>query len=334
MGMIFRYICSAATNLSAGRNPKEHHATMSSFRHTSMLIAFVGALLVVQSARAADPSPRVVLLDALVLPPKLEKLNVRATVEQRVAEASRAHGWDAVTIATDCRDLGCAGAVARAAKALYVLTLVGRYAAGDTYASDLGVSLWHNGSVISSRSESDEDADRDKAAGAVVLRCGPPDGACTPELLMSKLESYAGKLLDQESAAIKARAAAAAAAALPAVPPPAPTPVPVVPIGPSPQEGRVGRILGWSLVGAGVVLAGGAIALWAVNGADTHCNDVSGDDAGCRRERKTSTAAVIAGVGAAAALAAGVVVVITADRTPARLALSVHPSGVSLEGRF
>lgn len=318
-------------NLSAERNPKEHHRTMSFLRHTTMLIAFGATVLGAQGARGADPPPRLVLLDALVLPPRLEKANVRATVEQRVAEAAHAHGWEAVSIATDCRDLGCAGAVARAAKTLYVLILVGRYAAGDTYATDLGASLWHEGNVISSRSESDELAERDKVPGAVMLRCGPPDGACTPELLISKLESYAGKLLDQESAAIKARAAAAAVVALP---PPAPAPAPVVPIGPTPQEGRGGRILGWSLVGGGVVLAGGAIALWAANSSDTQCNTVPGDSAGCRSQRKTTTAAVIAGVGAAAAAAAGVVVLLTADRAPARLALSVHPSGVSLEGRF
>lgn len=300
---------------------------MSFLRITSILLVLVTAAAApAPPAKAADPAPRVVLLDALVLPPKLEKANVRATVEQRIAEAAHAHGWDAVSIATDCRDFGCAGAVARAAKTLYVLILVGRYAVGDTYASDLGVSLWHDGSVIASRSENDEDAEAQNAPGAVVLRCGPPDGACTPELLISKLGRYAGKLLDQEIAAIKARAAIAASATLP---PPSPPPLPVVPIGQTIQEGRGGRILGWSLVGAGTVLAGGAIALWAANGSDTQC----GDSAGCRKERQTTTVAAIAGVAGAAALAGGVVLVVV-DRGPARVALSVHPRGVSLEGRF
>jgi len=288
---------------------------------------FLVFLLVSSVARAGEPATQVVVLDALVLPPSLEKAKVRARVEQGVAETVRAHGWEPVSIATDCRDLGCAGAVARAAKTLYVLILVGRYSANDTYATDVGVSLWRDGNVIASRSETDEEAEHDKSATGVVLRCGPPDGTCTPQLLTTKLEQYAAKLLDDESAAVRARAAAAT---LPAAPPPAsPPPPPVVPV----EDGRGGRILGWSLVGAGVLLGGGALALWAANGSQTHCSAAAGDTDGCRFERRTGTAAVVTGLAAVAATAAGVVILII-DRGPSRLALSVHPSGVSLEGRF
>jgi len=288
---------------------------------------FLVFLLVSSVARAGEPATRVVVLDALVLPASLEKAKVRARVEQGVAETVRAHGWEPVSIATDCRDLGCAGAVARAAKTLYVLILVGRYSANDTYATDVGVSLWRDGNVIASRSETDEEAEHDKSATGVVLRCGPPDGACTPQLLTSKLEQYAAKLLEDENAAARARAMPAAA--LPAAPPP------VAPVAPpaAPVENGGGRILGWSLVGAGVLLGGGALALWAANGSQTHCNATTGDADGCRFERRTGTAAVVTGLAAVAAAAAGVVILLV-DRGPSRLALSVHPSGVSLEGRF
>ena len=92
-------------------------------------------------------------------------------------------------------------------------------------------------------------------------------------------------------------------------------------------------MVGWSLVGAGALLGGGAIAFWAANGSKTHCTTVAGDADGCRFERHTTTAAVVTGLAAVGAVAAGVVVLVL-DRPSSRLALSVHPSGLSLGGTF
>jgi hypothetical protein len=320
--------------LSHADDLKEHSPLAPVKRLPHMLkpvILALAAILPLSSsvARAAEPSPRVVLLDALVLPAALEQTNLRSKAESAVSEAARAHGWEPVSIATDCRDLGCAGAVAHAAKSLYVLVLVGRFAANDTYASDVGVSLWRDGNVTASRTEADEDAERSKSSTGVVLRCGPPDGTCTPALLATKLEQYAVRLLDEESKAVKARSAVAAA--LPTVPPP-PSPSPVLP-GPPPDEGRSGRLVGWSLVGAGALLAGGAITLWALNGSKVHCTAVSGDADACRFERRTTTAALVTGGAAVAALAGGIIV-LAVDRGSARVALGVHPSGVTLGGTF
>ena len=294
------------------------------------VIVALAAFLPLSSAiaRAAEPAPRVVLLDALVLPAALEQTNLRSKAEQAVAEAARAHGWEPVSIATECHDLGCAGAVARAAKSLYVLILIGRFVANDTYATDVGVSLWRDGAVIASRTEADEDAERAKTSTGVVLRGGPPDGACTPQLLTTKLEQYGVRLLDDESAAIRARAAAPA---LRTAPPPA-SPAPALPALP-PDEGRPGRVWGWSLLGAGAVLAGGAITLWAFNGSNVHCGAVAGDADDCRFERRTATATIISGAAALAAVAGGVVL-LSLDRGPAHVALAVHPSGLTLGGQF
>ena len=66
------------------------------------------------------------------------------------------------------------------------------------------------------RTEADEEAELQKSGG-LFLPCGPPDGACTPDLLTTKLEQYAGRLLDGENAAITARAAATAVTAAPAI---------------------------------------------------------------------------------------------------------------------
>jgi hypothetical protein len=294
---------------------------------TSLLVALVLALP--SRARAEDASPRVVYLDAVVLPPALENTDIRRKVIEAISESALAHGWKPVWIPTECTDLGCAGAVARSARALYVLMLTGRFAANDTYATDVGVVLWRDGVVIASRSEEDEEAEA-RASGGKVMRCGPPDGACTKQLFASKLEQYALRVLEAEAAASRAREAAAAAAAAP--PAPVQPPPPLVPVTP-PEEHTGRRALAWSLVGGGVVVGAGAIALWALNGSKVQCNAVPADTDDCRAERRTGTAALVAGGLGVAAAAAGVVLLVV-DRRSGRLALSVHPSGVSVGGTF
>jgi hypothetical protein len=292
------------------------------------LLTFTAALLAASTAaevQAAEPAPRVVLLDALTLPAAFEQANVHGKVRDALAAAVRRHGWEPVSITTQCHDLTCAGAVAREAKTVYVLILAGRYAATDTFATDVGVSFWRDGSVVAMRTEGDEEAELQKSGG-LFLPCGPPDGACTPDLLTTKLEQYAGRLLDGENAAIKARAAAAAVTTAPVIA------TPVVPsIPPATVEGRGKRILGWSLLGAGALAGGGALALWAYNGSDVQCSSLPGDH--CRAERHTTTAAIITG-SAALAAAIGGVVLLSIDRGDGRVALSVHPSGLSVGGTF
>jgi len=111
------------------------------------VFALTAWLSLASVARAAEPAPRVVLLDAVVLPPTLEQTDLRSKVQQAVADAARAHGWEPVSIATDCHDLGCAGAVARSAKAFYVMVLIGKFVATDTYAA---ASASHFGTMVRS----------------------------------------------------------------------------------------------------------------------------------------------------------------------------------------
>jgi hypothetical protein len=293
------------------------------------LLTFAAALLVAGTAGkvlAAEPAPSVVLLDALTLPATFEQTNVHGKVRDAVAAAVRRHGWEPVSITTQCHDLTCAGAVAREAKTVYVLILAGRYAATDTFATDVGVSFWRDGSVVAMRTEADEEAELQKGGG-LFLPCGPPDGACTPELLATKLEQYAGRLLDDENAAIKVRAAAATVGTAPAITTPVAPSIPPS----SAEQGRGKRILGWSLVGAGALAGAGAIALWAYNGSGVQCSSLPGDH--CRAERHTATAAIVTGSAALAAVVGGVVL-LSIDRGDGRLALSVHPSGVSVGGAF
>ena len=205
------------------------------------IIALASLLSVfVPATAAAEVIPkRVVLLDALELTPALEKANARQRVRDAVMTSVREHGWEPVAIATPCHDLGCAGTVATSAKALYVLILVGRFVPNELFATDVGVSLWRDGGIISRRAEADEASESQKSPGGSFLLCGPPGGACTLPLLTSKLQAYSVRILDQESAAIREREAAAAVAA---VHPASPTvPGPVVP---SQDDGSRARIWG------------------------------------------------------------------------------------------
>jgi hypothetical protein len=270
---------------------------------------------------------RVVLLDALELTPALEKANARQRVRDAVMVSVREHGWEPVAISTECHDFGCAGTVASSAKTLYVLILVGRFVPNELFATDVGVSLWRDGGIVSRRTEADEVSETQKPASGPVLLCGPPGGACTLPLLTSKLQAYSVKILDQESAAIREKETAAAAAA--AGPPAARVmPRPVVP---SQDDGSQGRILGWSLVGVGAALIAGGAGLWAFNNSEIDCHDVP--NSGCRKYRQTTTAAAIVGVAGVAALGGGVVMLLL-NRNPTRVALSLHPSGVIVGGTF
>ncbi len=272
---------------------------------------------------------RVAILDTISFTPALERVNARQRVEEGVASVARARGWEPVTVASDCRDAGCASALAAQARVPYVLILVGRFVAADTYATDVGVALWHDGTVVGTKTETEEDAER--ATGtAAGPRCGPPDGTCTPQLLESKLEQYTARVLDDESTAARARrlAAITPVAATP------PAPIVAVPPLPADQGSRVGRIVGWSLVGAGVALGGGAVAFWVANSSKTHCSPaVPADVDGCRYQWHTTTPAIVLGVAGAAAAAAGVVLLIS-ERPASRLALTVHASGIGFEGSF
>ena len=297
-------------------------------------------MLVSVAARAASPAPRVVILDALQLTPGLERINTRQRILDAVTATVKEHGWEPVLGTTECHSLTCAGMLAANAKANYVLALLGAYdppAKYTTfYANDVGVSLWRDGGVVASRTETDEQAEFDKAGGGVFAACGPPTGTCTAPLLTSKLVQYAAKLVDNETAAIRAREAAPAAVVPPVVPATPVAPVVVAPpasVSAPVEDSGVGRILGWSLVGAGAVLVGGGIALWAFNNSGTNCHSTAGDASGCPQYRHTFTAGALVGGAGLLAAAAGVVVLVM-DTGPARVALSVQPSGLTLGGNF
>jgi hypothetical protein len=335
-----RALCGAMTSCASRMELAKHQPSSCSQnvmglaarlgRGSMLKVATVFSILLTASvARAAVPT-RVLIVDAVDFPPVLEKSNARQRMNDAVTSTVTEHGWEPVPSA-DCHDFTCAGPAAAAAKAPYALILSGYYARGGEamYATDVGASLWHDGNVIARRTEVDEQAEAEKSATAVFFPCGPPRGTCAAPIIATKMQQYAARLLDAETAATQQRAAAAATVSVKVV---APTTVLVAaPTAPPRTDNGVGGILGWSLIGAGVAAVGGGIALWAYDNSGSACHSVAAS--GCRETRQTGTAAaLVGGLGLAAGLAG--VLVLVLDRGPSRVALSVSPGGLVLGGLF
>jgi hypothetical protein len=286
------------------------------------------SLFVAATARAEVPQ-RVLIVDTVTFSPTLEKTNARQKMLDAVTATVSQHGWQPVPSA-ECHDFTCVGPAAAAATANYALILTGTFAGGEaTYATEIGVSFWRDGSVVARRTEKEEQAEAEKTSAGVFFPCGPPNGTCVAPLLTSKMQQYSARLLEAESAAIHEREVGATTkAAVPAAPPVVVAPVPAAPAA---AGGGVGGIIGWSLIGVGAAGIGGGLVLWAYDHSATDCHSVAAS--GCRQARGTGTAAaVVGGIGAAAA-AAGILVLVL-DRDGSRVALSVSPGGLALGGRF
>jgi hypothetical protein len=118
--------------------------------------------------------------------------------------------------------------------------------------------------------------------------------------------------------------------------PPVPVPVVTAPTlaapPPSASERVSRKAIGWTFIGAGV--AAGAASGWffATDKADADCAPIAGDPEPCSKVRRTLVPAIGLGVGAAAALVGGFVLVLH-DGSGA-VAVSARPDGVSLGGTF
>jgi hypothetical protein len=312
---------------SCGQVPKRGAGGLKCALATvALAVAFAGS-----AARAAEAAPRAAVVDALVLTPALENADTRGVAERAVGAAIRQKGWNVVQSSSSCRDIGCARTVAATANTDYLVILVGRFVPGESYATDLGVLLWRDGVVIADRREIDEVREEERSGGgSTILRCGPPAGACTAQLLVSKLEKYAGEVASDETAAIHRRDAIQPVALGPRI---APSPPLVEPTVEAAGGGGSGRVWGWTLVGGGVALGGGAAVLWAFNNTETDCHSAIGDGNGCRQERRTGTAAAALGIAALGGAAAGILVFVL-NHGRSHMALSMQPTGMALKGRF
>jgi hypothetical protein len=119
-------------------------------------------------------------------------------------------------------------------------------------------------------------------------------------------------------------------------PPNPTTPVlvaPVEPVPPAPPS-HARKFIGWTLVGAGAVAGAGAVFAWSKNDDLTGCVAVAGDGDPCREVHRTIVPTIALGVGAAAAIVAGTIVLVGGKNSDPKVAVSLHPSGVLVGGRF
>ena len=272
-------------------------------------IAVITALLVAATAHAEMPQ-RVLIVDTVSFSPALEKANARQKMMDAVNATVTQHAWQPVPSA-DCHNLTCVGPAAAAATANYALILTGSFAHGgdEMYATEVGVSLWHDGGFVARWTEEDEQAEAAKTPAGVFFACGPPSGTCVAPLMTSKMQQYSARLLEAENAAIKKRVAAAAVAAVTAPVAAAPAIPGTTPAAPSPAESGVGRIVGWSLVGVGVAALATGISFWALDGNSASGSCPSGPPAGCSLVYNTKTMGeILTAVGAVGVVAGGLLV--------------------------
>jgi hypothetical protein len=108
---------------------------------------------------------------------------------------------------------------------------------------------------------------------------------------------------------------------------------PSLAVAPEPRPTR--SVLGWTLVGAGVVAGVASAWLFAVDRTGTSCSSIAGDLDPCAKERRTIVPAASLGIGALGALIAGGAILVHDHRGDGpRLAAFVHPGGLVLSGRF
>jgi hypothetical protein len=288
------------------------------------------------------PPPRVLVIDAVVLTPALEKLNARAGIQRTVVAGIQDKGWEPVVGSSACKDLVCAGAAAATEKTPYALVLTGRFVKDESYVDDVAVSLLRDGKVIATQTEAEDEQEfvRSGGARAEFPRCGPPSGICTTKLLGGKLRKYAEKLVANENVGIRIRkkvaeteaakpvvpvAVPVAAAPAAVAPSPAPTPAPTT-------EAQDRRWLGWVLIGGGVAAGAASALAWSMDGNLTDCS--SADPASCKRQRDTLIPTLAFGAVAVGALTAGGIVLYRGRTQGADVAVALQPTGLSIGGRY
>ena len=260
------------------------------------------------AASEADPKPRVLVIDAVDLPERME--DTRAELRNLLEEAVRQHGFDLIRpgSAPSCADATCLPAVAKTTGATDVLVTRGGRNGSHGYHVDLNLWSVATGSSL-----------------PAVADCS----VCTGPQMAEAVARAAGPLLDS----ITARPPTAAPVPPPAAVAPMPSnPAPVLgnpPRGSATLESHSGRrIAGWSLVGLGAASAVAGGIIWNLDGKGIDCVGSS-----CKNMYRTAgegIAFVAAGV-----VGIGVGLWLALDPFGKRdIAVGLGPSGALLAGRF
>lgn len=246
--------------------------------------------------------PKVIVVDAVDLPDSLA--DIRANLRGALENAVTVHNYDLGPDGGACADRECVKVAAAQSGATDVLIATGGRNEMRGYHVELRV--WNVAS------------DREDHA---VAECN----VCAALQMVETVKGVASALLDRIPTL---HANLAAAAPPPAVPtgPPLLTTAP-----PPPRDTRTRRMVGWSLIGAGVASGIASGILFGINGQTGDC---LADGSNCVRERRTLVpAGVTAGV-AVAAIAAGIIVIHGANQDLQTVTIAASPFGLTLGGRL
>ena len=267
-------------------------------------LAAVAVLSLVGSGVRAEGSqiarPKVIVVNAVELPDSLADMraNLRGTLENAVT----VHNYDLGPDGGACADRECVKVAAAQSGASDVLIATGGRNEMRGYHIELRV--WNVAS------------DREDHA---VAECN----VCAALQMVDTVKGVASALLDR----IPTLHANLAAVPAPAVPtgPPIVTATP-----PPPPVAHTRRIVGWTLIGAGI--AGGVASgvLFAMNGRSTDCKMAGNTD--CIKTYKTVLPASITAGAAVAAIVGGIVLVHGAGHELQTVTIAAVPFGLSVGG--
>jgi hypothetical protein len=285
---------------------------MISMRGFWMLCAATLATALLPAAGFAAPGeaarPRVVVVNAVDLPDSLA--DIRAQLRTTLNDAVTKHGFDLAPEAGSCADRECMKVAAKTAGASDVLVASG--GRNDMRGYHIELRIWN---VASDREDN------------AVAECN----ICAASQMVESVATAADPLLDRVPTL---HANLSATASLPPAPEPAPdaTAVPLVtaPATPAAETKNPHRLLGWSLIGAGIVAGAVGGVLIAINGNHTDCND----QGHCSHERTTLAGGLVAAGVSAAGLAGGIVYLVHGNDERAGVALGIQPFGLTIGGRL
>jgi hypothetical protein len=281
---------------------------MISMRSFGVLCAAtLGAALAPNVAVAAPGDaarPRVVVVNAVDLPDSLA--DVRAQLRTTLNDAVTKHGYDLAPQAGSCADRECMKVAAVSSGASDVLVATG--GRNDMRGYHIQLQIWN---VASDREDN------------AVAECN----ICAAQQMVESVQNAADPLLDR----VPTLHANLSATAAPATAPSGTMMVPAVTVPAAvPETKNSHRLLGWTLIGAGIVGGAASGVLFAINGNGTDCPPAPYM---CAAKRTTLVPGFITAGLSAAAIIGGIVYLHLGSEDQA-MALSIQPFGVTLGGRL
>lgn len=253
----------------------------------------------------AAPRPRVLVLNAVDLPPTLAE--VRSKLSEALGAAVTQRGYELLpTTPSACVNHDCLKALASSSGATDILVASG--ARNDLLGYRIDLRLWG------------ASADREDHSS-------PECNACSASQMIDNVARAAGPLLDRLPALHAASQPPSVTASIPV---PAASSSVVSTSGQPPSAGRSAAqlALGFSLVGLGVGVGATGIVLWARDGGTTDCVDQR-----CAKKYETRTAGIVLTAAGVVGAGVGAAVLLLLPRHQSTTVV-LGPTGLSIAGTY